>query len=155
MVMNLSGCTLYELDWMHDISYVRTKIFQRKPFHSVDAELRARLHNGKPSRHCRERTCQFVSRQLGILLIPFARRHRLPLSIFKATPRYLRKYCLLPLLPPLSSIISTSPGFNCSIEGTWLASTPISPDSAGILTCTLRKPHESAQALIYVAGVDS
>ena len=35
-------------------------------------------------------------------------------------------------------MISTSPGFNCSIEGTWLASTPISPDSAGMLTCTLR-----------------
>jgi len=47
---------------------------------------------------------------------------------------HVRKNCLL---PPLSSITSTSPGFNCSIEGTWLARTPISPDSAGMLTWTL------------------
>ena len=47
---------------------------------------------------------------------------------------HIRKKCLL---PPLSSIISTKPGFSCSIEGTWLARTPISPDSAGMFTCTL------------------
>lgn len=38
------------------------------------------------------------------------------------------------LLPPLSSMISTRPGFNCSMVGTWFARTPISPDSAGRLT---------------------
>lgn len=46
----------------------------------------------------------------------------------------LRKNCLL---PPDSSITSTRPGFSCSMEGTWLARTPISPDSAGMLTWTL------------------
>ena len=47
----------------------------------------------------------------------------------------IRKNCLL---PPLSSIISTKPGFNCSIDGTWFDSMPISPDSAGTLTWTLQ-----------------
>ncbi len=46
---------------------------------------------------------------------------------------YARKNCLL---PPLSSTTSTRPGFNCSMEGTWFARTPISPDSAGMLTWT-------------------
>jgi hypothetical protein len=45
-----------------------------------------------------------------------------------------RKNCLL---PPCSSMISTRPGFSCSIEGTWFAKTPISPVSAGRLTWTL------------------
>jgi hypothetical protein len=42
-----------------------------------------------------------------------------------------RKNCLL---PPASSMTSTSPGFSCSIDGTWFAKTPISPVSAGRLT---------------------
>ena len=46
---------------------------------------------------------------------------------------HVRKNCLL---LPLSSTISTRPGFSCSMEGTWLARTPISPDSAGRLTWT-------------------
>lgn len=46
----------------------------------------------------------------------------------------IRKNCLV---PPLSSMISTRPGFNCSMDGTWLARIPISPDSAGTLTWTL------------------
>lgn len=46
----------------------------------------------------------------------------------------IRKNCLL---APLSSTISTRPGFSCSMEGTWLARTPISPPSAGMLTWTL------------------
>jgi hypothetical protein len=51
--------------------------------------------------------------------------------------RVIRKNCLF---PPLSSMISTKPGFSCSIEGTCWARIPISPDSAGILTCTLATP---------------
>jgi hypothetical protein len=47
-----------------------------------------------------------------------------------------RKNCLL---PPCSSMISTRPGFNCSMEGTWPAKTPMSPVSAGRLTWTLYK----------------
>jgi hypothetical protein len=46
--------------------------------------------------------------------------------------RYVRKNFLL----PLSSMISTTPALSCSIDGTWLARTPISPDSAGMLTWT-------------------
>lgn len=45
----------------------------------------------------------------------------------------VRKYCLL---LPLSSMTSTRPGFSCSMEGTWLARTPISPETAGMLTWT-------------------
>lgn len=46
------------------------------------------------------------------------------------------------LFPPLSSMTSTSPGRSCSIEGTCCANTPISPDSAGILTWTLQATTE-------------
>jgi hypothetical protein len=38
---------------------------------------------------------------------------------------------------PPSSRISTRPGFSCSMEGTWLARTPISPEAAGMLTWVL------------------
>ena len=46
----------------------------------------------------------------------------------------VRKYCLV---APPSSTISTRPGFSCSMEGTWLARTPISPEAAGMLTWVL------------------
>jgi hypothetical protein len=44
-----------------------------------------------------------------------------------------RKNCLA---APLSSTTSTKPGLSCSMEGTWLARIPMSPDSAGMLTWT-------------------
>ena len=116
-------------------TYVRIKIFQGEPFHGVDAELRAWLHNGKPSGHYRDSICQCIPLDLVNIIVDFlGMQVSVRQSFFNLPFAYLQKNCLL---PPLSSIISTSPGFNCSMEGTWFASTPISPDSAGILTCTL------------------
>ena len=73
-------------------------------------------------------------------------------STFELPLAYLQKNCLL---PPLSSIISTSPGFNCSMEGTWLAKTPISPDSAGMLICTLSMGLRSARAWVHATSEES
>ena len=125
----------YKADGAPKITYVRAEIFQGKPFHGVDAELRAWLHNGEPSGHYHDSMCQCSLLDLIIILVDFlGMQVSIRQSSFKLPLAYSQKNCLL---PPLSSIISTSPGFNCSIEGTWFASTPISPDSAGILTCTL------------------
>ena len=116
-------------------TYVRIEIFQGKPFHGVDAELRAWLHNGEASGHYQDSVCQCGPLDLVMILVDFlGMQVPIRLPFFTLPFAYLQKNCLL---PPLSSIISTSPGFNCSMEGTWFASTPISPDSAGILTCTL------------------
>ena len=130
---------------MPEYAYIGTEVFQRKPFDGIDTKLRAWLYNSEPSRHCRNHTCQRISHNLAILLIPLAWTQFFIYQPFLMLAlAYLQKNCLL---PPLSSIISTSPGFNCSMEGTWLASTPISPDSAGMLTCTLSICFGSAQAL--------
>ena len=116
-------------------TYVRTKIFQGKPFHGVDAELRAWLHDGESSGYYHNSICQCITLDLVNIFFDFlGMQVSMRQSSFSLPFAYLQKNCLL---PPLSSIISTSPGFNCSMEGTWFASTPISPDSAGILTCTL------------------
>jgi hypothetical protein len=62
---------------------------------------------------------------------------------------YERKNCLL---PPLSSMTSMRPGFNCSTEGTCWARIPMSPDSAAMLTCTLHLIHQSIVLETHVAA---
>lgn len=55
---------------------------------------------------------------------------------FLCTTRML--YALLPknfLVTSPDSTTSTTPGFNCSMVGTWLARIPMSPEVAAKLTC--------------------
>lgn len=94
---------------------VDAEVLEREPLNCVDAQSRLGLHNGKPARNYR----------------PGCKRQA-PRSLC-APSRDLRKNRFV---LPFSSIISTTPGFSCSIDGTWLARTPISPDSAGMLTWT-------------------
>ena len=97
-------------------TYVRIEIFQGEPFHGVDAELRAWLHNGEASGYYHDSSCQCSPLDIVIFLVDFLRmRVPIRISFFSLPFAYLQKNCLL---PPLSSIISTSPGFNCSMEGT-------------------------------------
>lgn len=108
-------------------SYICAEIFKGEPLHSVDAQLGIRLDDSKSS---------------GDWIVKDTWSAYIPLRFFNPRPTpessfqfgHIRKNRLL---PPLSSMISTKPGFNCSMDGTWFARTPISPDSAGMLTWTL------------------
>lgn len=111
------------------VTYLSAKVFEGVALNSVDAEYRARLNSRKATGHC-ERHCQFIFSCHTI----FAVQCLFQVSLQTSRRVYVQKNCLL---PPCSSITSIKPGFSCSIEGTWLAKTPISPDSAGMLTCTL------------------
>jgi hypothetical protein len=91
-----------------------TEVLQRVPFNGVDAQGGLGLDDSEATGNC------------NALRKPRAPR-------FKTPSRDVRKNRLL---LPFSSITSTTPGFSCSIDGTWLARTPISPDSAGMLTWT-------------------
>lgn len=87
-------------------------------------------------------TCNHIPVSFSSLLKSFGKvgrnflRAMLPIDGRLSFGYNVQKNCLL---PPLSSMISTKPGFSCSIEGTCCARIPISPDSAGILTWTLKQ----------------
>ncbi len=109
-------------------SYFRTEIFKRKSLNGVDAELRAGLHDCKASRNY---TGPQLADDITLRISSSCSVDAVAVCIASSSCCDVRKNCLL---PPLSSMTSTSPGFNCSIDGTWFASIPISPDSAGRLT---------------------
>lgn len=44
---------LYKINQMFEDTNVGAEVVQGKPFHCIDTELRAWLHNGEPSGHCR------------------------------------------------------------------------------------------------------
>ena len=99
---------------------------------SVICDLTASIlksSKGKPS------TALMLSSEFGCTIAKPPDTAPTPLgAVIFARHCYVRKK---DLFPPASSVTtSTTPGFNCSIEGTWFARTPISPDSAGMLTCT-------------------
>ena len=52
-------------------AYVRIEIFQGKPFHGVDAQLRAWLHNGEASGHYHDSVCQCDPLDLVMILVAF------------------------------------------------------------------------------------
>lgn len=66
---SMSVC--YEADGALKKTYVRTEIFQGKPFHGVDAELRAWLHNGEASGHYHDSVCQRGPLDLVMILVDF------------------------------------------------------------------------------------
>lgn len=102
-------------------TYVGAEVFQGVTLDGVDAQLGVGLDNSETARHCHWE---------GIVscIVP------LHLDSVGGGRSDVRKYCLV---APPSSTISTIPGFSCSMEGTWLARTPISPEAAGMLTWVL------------------
>lgn len=105
-------------------THVGGEVLQREGLNSVDAELRVGLDNGKASRNYQ--SSQWSVEHPAIIAFPV-------FSSISVDPEsgHVRKNFLL---PPFSSMISTTPGFSCSMDGTWFARTPISPVSAGMLT---------------------
>lgn len=106
-------------------AYLSAEVLEGEALNSVDAELGAGLDGSETTRDC----CSMCQ--------PYSCIQNPSIScIFHAcSPRSVkwdvRKNCLL---PADSSITSTRPGLSCSMEGTWLARTPMSPVSAGMLT---------------------
>ena len=91
------------------------EVLKRVALDGIDAQDRVGLDDGEASRHC-------TASQVLVAALTW-----------RGKDQDIRKNCLL---LPLSSTTSIRPGFSCSMDGTWLARTPISPDSAGMLTCT-------------------
>lgn len=110
-----------------DATYLGTEVLKGKTLDGVDAQLRVGLDNGEATGHCRKgkKYVSEYSRVCRKALFRYAARER---------GSDIRKYCLV---APPSSTISTRPGLSCSMEGTWLARTPISPEAAGMLTWVL------------------
>ena len=110
-----------------DATYLGTEVLEGKALDGVDAQLRVGLDNGETTGHCRKGKgyVSGYSRVCRKALFRYAARER---------GSDIRKYCLV---APPSSTISTRPGLSCSMEGTWLARTPISPEAAGMLTWVL------------------
>lgn len=104
------------------------EILKGVTLNGVDAELGAGLDNGKATGNYSISCKPKGFSDMGAICCCCCR-----CSLRLRRTYDVRKYCLL---EPLSSITSTRPGFNCSMEGTWLARTPISPETAGMLTWT-------------------
>lgn len=109
-------------------AYIKGEVLQGEALHSIDAELGVGLNNGETTRDYFSET-----RRLAERFISEVQRHQ---------SQNVRKKRFV---APLSSMTSTTPGRSCSIEGTWLARTPISPDSAGMLTWTLEQRKQTRQ----------
>lgn len=92
------------------------EVFERVGFNRVDAQLGVGLDDGEAA-----------GDWIGLIMVRY-------IYIYIHTDGDIRKKLLL---PALSSMTSMTPGRSCSMDGTWLARTPISPDSAGMLTWML------------------
>lgn len=112
----LAAATVHDLLRLGNLGAdsVRTEVLQGVPLNGVDAQGRVGLDNGKATGDCNV-LCKLELYSTSGFSSQDVRKNR---------------------LVPLSSMTSTTPAFSCSIEGTWLARTPISPDSAGMLTWT-------------------
>lgn len=113
-------------------TYVGAEVLKRETLNSVDAQLGVGLDNGESTGDCSSTgyACQHCS------ILHWCSRIDQSWLAARCQPGLsdVRKNFLV---APPSSTTSTRPGLSCSIEGTWLARTPISPDSAGMLTWTL------------------
>lgn len=117
--MNLAGCCRKG----RLISYLGAEVLQGVTLDGVDAQLRVGLDNGETARNCYPE-----------VIVSWTYPPKLHFHSVGGSRSDVRKYCLV---APPSSTISTRPGLSCSMEGTWLARTPISPEAAGMLTWVL------------------
>lgn len=100
--------------------YLGAEVLQRESLGNVDIKLGVGLYSCEASGNCEKNgqsdVCSHSGSVAGVI--------------------HVLKNCLA---PPDSSMTSTRPGFSCSIDGTWFAKTPISPDSAGMFTWVLSR----------------
>lgn len=87
--------TWYKADRILENTYVGAEVFQGKSLHGIDAELRAWLHNGEPSRHCEDHTLLVHFSQPRKSFYPFGTKASLlPSTSIEVTPRSLTEKLL-------------------------------------------------------------